>query len=176
MARCAICKFPLQDDDEIVHCPECGTPYHKACWESIGGCAVYGCQAAATPDVKPAPQVVGKGWGDEKRCPKCSRPLASSLLVCTCGARFPWAEPMSAQEYNDWLEGERQRQTKRNWLVGLFLITLFALPAPVTGAVAGYYAYRNRADLSGQYGAFLALGYGTAAIGLLYLAILIAIF
>lgn len=176
MSRCAICKFMLKADEETMRCPECSAVYHVICWQTIGGCAVYGCSAAAQPDTKVETQVVGKGWGDEKQCPNCQRPIAASLLVCNCGVRFPWAEPMSRREYVEWLDAERKRGEKRNVLVFLFVVSLFALPAPMAGAAAGAFAYTNRDDLAGEYGAFLALGYGTAALGLVYLLILIALF
>ena len=26
------------DDEDIVVCPECGTPYHRECWNRVGTC------------------------------------------------------------------------------------------------------------------------------------------
>ena len=26
------------DEDDIVVCPDCGTPYHRACWQKVGAC------------------------------------------------------------------------------------------------------------------------------------------
>lgn len=29
-------------------CPECGTAYHRACWEEYGGCSIFDCRLAPT--------------------------------------------------------------------------------------------------------------------------------
>ena len=36
--KCAACGMKFFDDENIVVCPECGTPYHRECWERIGSC------------------------------------------------------------------------------------------------------------------------------------------
>ena len=36
--ECFGCHQKLQEDDDIVVCPECGTPYHRACWQKTGHC------------------------------------------------------------------------------------------------------------------------------------------
>lgn len=175
MTRCSICKFTIEADDDTTICSTCNSQYHTVCWESIGGCAVYGCSSAAQAEKEPVLELVGKGWGDEKQCPSCSRMIPSSLLICSCGAKFPWAEPMSRSAYHEWLRQEEIRAGKRNNLVWLFLASLLAVTAPITGAIAGFYAYRNRHELAGKYGAFLALGYGTALMGAVYSLIFLAL-
>lgn len=35
---CLICEKPFAEDDDIVVCPDCGTPYHRACWKETGRC------------------------------------------------------------------------------------------------------------------------------------------
>lgn len=37
---CPVCRSRFGKDDEIVVCPECGTPHHKACWNSLNHCGV----------------------------------------------------------------------------------------------------------------------------------------
>lgn len=37
-ARCIICEKNFEKDDEIVVCPECGTPYHRECYFKEGKC------------------------------------------------------------------------------------------------------------------------------------------
>ena len=36
--ECIVCHKQFQEDDEIVVCPECGTPYHRICYQSTGHC------------------------------------------------------------------------------------------------------------------------------------------
>ncbi len=35
---CIVCGEPFAADDDIVTCPECGTPYHRTCWQKEGQC------------------------------------------------------------------------------------------------------------------------------------------
>ena len=35
---CIGCKSTFDPDDDIVVCPECGTPYHRDCWNAHGHC------------------------------------------------------------------------------------------------------------------------------------------
>lgn len=37
---CPICKKALNDKSDVVVCPECGTPHHRACYLSQGRCGV----------------------------------------------------------------------------------------------------------------------------------------
>ncbi len=36
---CNGCNQPIKEDDDIVVCPVCGTPQHRACWNENGDCA-----------------------------------------------------------------------------------------------------------------------------------------
>lgn len=35
---CILCNEKFKEDDDIVVCPECGTPYHRACYLTEGKC------------------------------------------------------------------------------------------------------------------------------------------
>lgn len=37
--RCPICGKQFEPDDDVVTCPECGTPHHRACYNELGHCA-----------------------------------------------------------------------------------------------------------------------------------------
>ncbi len=37
--KCPVCNQYFHADDDVVVCPECGTPHHRDCYESIGECA-----------------------------------------------------------------------------------------------------------------------------------------
>src|SRR5438874_11453912 len=133
MARCSICYTMIRDDAEAATaCPECHTDYHQTCWNEIGGCGTYGCKQAAVAQKPPVPVVVGAGWGDTKPCPNCGSNISSSLLVCTCGARFPWADPMTIVDFNEWRDEQRALAGSRTLLTWLFIISLFVITAPVT--------------------------------------------
>lgn len=37
--KCPVCGQLFSGEDDIVVCPECGTPHHRACWEKENHCA-----------------------------------------------------------------------------------------------------------------------------------------
>lgn len=39
LGDCPICKKPFQNGDDIVICPYCGAPYHRACYTQQGHCS-----------------------------------------------------------------------------------------------------------------------------------------
>lgn len=36
---CPVCHQPFQEGDDVVYCPECGTPHHRACYQQLNHCA-----------------------------------------------------------------------------------------------------------------------------------------
>ena len=36
--KCPVCEEQFKKGDDIVVCPECGTPHHRECYENIGHC------------------------------------------------------------------------------------------------------------------------------------------
>jgi hypothetical protein len=72
---------------------------------------------------------------------------------------------MTPAEYIAWRDEERKLSRARKTLVVLFLLSMLGFPSPVLGPFAGYYAYRTREHLIGADGTYVALGYGTAALG-----------
>lgn len=51
---CDGCGKRFTKDDNIVTCPECGTPQHRECWDALGGC------------VNGAKHVLGYEWSPNK--------------------------------------------------------------------------------------------------------------
>ena len=96
--RCPVCGLPFADTDDVVYCPDCGTPHHRACWKQNGGCAnasehgqgfVWHSQGApeqASSDV---------------RCPRCGKECAADTLVCPqCGHRFGMPQDNETQGFD----------------------------------------------------------------------------
>lgn len=82
-SQCIVCQKLFDDGDDVVVCPQCGTPYHRSCYESRGKCINLPLHAS------------GKSWQseqDEKRrmlsgkeCPVCHHrnpPEAETCSVC----------------------------------------------------------------------------------------------
>lgn len=123
---------------------------------------------------KPQPPArPGQGWGDTKHCPSCTAEIASSLLLCKCGVRFPYADPMTPEEFAAWAGEQAKIKFAKRLLVTLFIITLVGLVAPLTGTIAGVFAYVQRQRLAGANGTFLAIGFGSAGIGAIYAIVML---
>ncbi len=44
--ECPVCKVRFEEGDDIVVCPDCGTPHHRACWALTGKCVNSGLHAS----------------------------------------------------------------------------------------------------------------------------------
>jgi hypothetical protein len=174
--RCTICGTRVRDGEPSVVCDGCNESYHEDCWASIEGCATYGCAKAPVPDKAPPAAIVGAGWGDAKACPSCAVEIPSSLLVCrACKAQFPWADPMTVEEYQTWLGREASLRTQRRVLTALFIGAMTCIGSPIAGPIAGIYAFLKRRTLVGQDGVYVAMGYGSAVLGVVYGVVLLLV-
>ncbi len=101
---CPVCGQEFSSSDDIVVCPDCGTPHHRACWAQNGGCAhaddhaqrFVWRSAAAEPVNEPADDAPAS-----TRCPRCGEECLPDALVCPeCGKRLGVATD-SRFDYND---------------------------------------------------------------------------
>ena len=86
--KCVVCKKIFSEDDDIVVCPECGAPYHRACYNETNSC-IYA-PVHGTKDAYQAPK--NKTSNCEtctKKCPRCSSDNPNNANFCTkCGYIF----------------------------------------------------------------------------------------
>lgn len=91
---CPVCHNLFAEGDDIVVCPDCGTPYHRACWQKVGVCVHQAEHASGfewRPDKAPA--------SDEPVCPNCGTHNPPGARFCNhCGVPLPDPEAASAQE------------------------------------------------------------------------------
>lgn len=82
---CPVCGKQFQPGDDIVTCPECGTPHHRACYRELGHCAhqaLHGDGYTFTPADPPAEQ-------NQARLPTIPTPLPRSKKKCVaCNAEL----------------------------------------------------------------------------------------
>ena len=45
-AFCPVCNKVFEEGDDIVFCPECGTPHHRDCYKAVGHCVNRGLHAS----------------------------------------------------------------------------------------------------------------------------------
>ncbi|MBP0982098.1 MAG: zinc-ribbon domain-containing protein [Oscillospiraceae bacterium] len=92
---CPFCKTAITAEDEVMVCPSCATPHHKACWDENKGCTTFGCseQHYVAQGTNPTDvcKKCGAALGDgQDFCPKCGTPKnAPEKPVCAkCGAEI----------------------------------------------------------------------------------------
>ena len=85
-SKCPVCNQYFHADEDIVVCPDCGTPQHRACWEAIGRCYhadQHGTDFAYTGDDEPqdSNMIRCRSCGKENEktqffCKYCAAPLS----------------------------------------------------------------------------------------------------
>ena len=85
--RCPVCEKTFKENDDIVVCPDCGTPYHRECWKKVGACLHEAEHAAGfewTPDN------VISGGPEDLVCPNCGTHNPLGAKFCNhCGVSLP---------------------------------------------------------------------------------------
>lgn len=101
---CVSCRKPFAAGDDVVVCPECGAPYHRACYEKEGAC-IFAAQHAADFEYKPEPTAAQKqeqaqGHAEQTRlCMQCYTKNKADALFCEkCGAPMAARGEAPAQE------------------------------------------------------------------------------
>lgn len=87
--KCPVCEKPFTENDDIVVCPTCGAPYHRACYMEKGECIFTDLHEAgkdwAPPPPPSAPDISSEI--KDKECPNCGTLNAHSALFCSiCNA------------------------------------------------------------------------------------------
>lgn len=85
--KCPVCGETFREGEDVVFCPDCGTPHHRGCYKKLGHCAneekhaegfVYKKEPAAAQG---APGVQG-----ETACPACGAQNPQNGIFCkSCG-------------------------------------------------------------------------------------------
>ncbi len=88
---CFLCGKIFIESDDVVVCPDCGTPYHRECWKKNNCCVNTGLHASggtyqpvSTPETAPEEIVCGNcgmhNPPDADRCGNCGKMLSESVL------------------------------------------------------------------------------------------------
>ena len=82
--KCKVCDKTFAEEDDIVVCPDCGTPYHRSCYKEKGECINY--ELHEKKQSYSVNEEKAKKIGDTIICEKCgmhNKPLA--LFCDRCG-------------------------------------------------------------------------------------------
>ena len=87
--HCPVCEQAFTDEDDIVVCPDCGTPYHRACWQKVGACT-HKSEHAAGFEWKPEVGPEAEQAAHEATCPNCGTHNTPGAARCShCGCPLP---------------------------------------------------------------------------------------
>ena len=91
-APCPLCGQIFKEGDDVVVCPDCGTPYHRACYKEKGHCIMEELHESGGEWVNPnKPKVVPNivSLQTIAACPDCGHPNHVDNLRCeNCGRRL----------------------------------------------------------------------------------------
>ncbi len=79
--KCSVCEKNFEEKDDVVVCPECGTPYHRECYIKNGACVFEKEHANGFEYAPPKTEKEGA------RCANCGADNKSINLFCEhCGS------------------------------------------------------------------------------------------
>ena len=94
--HCPVCEQAFTDTDDIVVCPDCGTPYHRDCWKKVGAC-MHRSEHAAGFEWQPEVGPDAVKAAHEATCPNCGTRNTPGAARCShCGCPLPRSEADSA--------------------------------------------------------------------------------
>lgn len=100
--KCIACDKAFNEKDDIVVCPDCGTPYHRSCYQEAGNCINTELHAkGGTFRVVPEAKIIDdEAIADKATCSRCGAENPPLSLFCErCG--MPLAMPESHSEKNN---------------------------------------------------------------------------
>lgn len=87
-SKCFACEEKFNSDDDIVVCPECGTPYHRSCYQEKGSCINTELHenGGSWSAVNNKGDTENSDDSQEIKCPRCGTVNPKTGLFCdNCG-------------------------------------------------------------------------------------------
>lgn len=88
--KCPVCHKDFTGDDDVVVCPECGSPHHRECYKLENKCAYEDRHGTGYKWHSDASEKNNSGTGEAMiSCPVCHSSNKASAEICTrCGSRL----------------------------------------------------------------------------------------
>ena len=120
--KCPVCNETFKEGDDIVTCPDCGTPHHRECYEKLGKCVNASLhntefifsresESVAEPEIKKAEltqdeyYVPSENKGEQKAtkvCAVCKTEIPADAEICpSCGTAQLNAETSAGHQENN---------------------------------------------------------------------------
>jgi hypothetical protein len=168
-SNCPVCQTTVNTPDQWSRCGACGLVHHTECWTEVGGCGAYGCANAPAKKEDHPPTQANSAWGDTKKCPVCAETIRSIAVKCRyCGTELGTVDPLTSDEFRKRHEKGRQSEGMRNGVVGLFVLSILGLFAPITLVVALVLVIFKRPQLRAAGNLTLTLAIAAGGISALY--------
>jgi hypothetical protein len=173
---CSLCQTEIGPSEAMRTCPACDSPYHRECWDEVGGCGTYGCEMMPALAKEEASGERAQGWGDQKECPRCHKQILSAAVKCRfCKARFPSPAPMSTRDYLQWRRRQKQLRPVRDTAIGVFLFSLLGFTGPLVLLAGSIWIVRAHPALKRLGGIHQVLAYFGLGLSLLYTLVILTV-
>ena len=109
---CPVCQQQFENGDDVVVCPECGAPHHRACYEQTNRCfyADRHAEGFTFNNAEESGQANDGQPSDVTVCPRCQTENEKTAFFCaSCG--FP-LHLEKAQKQNSDTQQQNARQTQ----------------------------------------------------------------
>lgn len=113
--KCIVCGEAFKENDDIVVCPDCGTPYHKSCWPEDDICVNQALHESGE-EWKPAPKAkfaLPEGV-TPVRCIRCGTENAPGQHYCgECGLPLDMSRTDEPRPFNNVTENGYSSEHQR---------------------------------------------------------------
>lgn len=97
--NCPVCNQPFKADDDVVVCPDCGAPHHRACWKQETHCHFADKHGTAEQWSREKQAYTAADQAVHNVCPQCGHDNTAFAEFCShCGKSLQTKDWNSTQQ------------------------------------------------------------------------------